>query len=144
MRQQHKSLSLIPKERQLLVEAFALLGAIRFGLWLLPFSVLRRRLATINQTNFKPDNAFTIDQIVEAVNRSNYYLPGDTNCLAKALVTQLLMLQYGHSSKLRIGVAKDEKGQFEAHAWVESQDQIVIGNLTDLERYTPMPSLAGG
>ncbi|MGH9544213.1 MAG: lasso peptide biosynthesis B2 protein [Terriglobales bacterium] len=39
-------------------------------------------------------------------------------------------------SRIRIGVSKDA-GQFEAHAWVESQDRVVIGD-SGLQRYTPM------
>lgn len=144
MKRLRKFLILTARERQLLIKAFVLLGVIRLGLWLLPFPVLRRLLATINQANPQPSHAPNTEQIVEAVNRSSRIMTGDAKCLARALTTQALMLRCGHSSEFRIGVAKGEKGQFEAHAWVESQGRIVIGNLTDLSRYTPMPSLAGG
>ncbi|MDJ0795941.1 MAG: lasso peptide biosynthesis B2 protein [Calothrix sp. MO_167.B12] len=146
MKRLSKFLSLTHTERQLFMQAFVLLGLVRLGLWLLPFETLRRLLVIINQANplglrqYSP----TTDQIVEAVNRSSRYLPGNAKCLARALTTQALMNRCGYSPELRIGVAKGEQGQFEAHAWIESQGQIVIGHLKDLSRFTPMPSFEGG
>jgi len=142
MKQLRKFLSLTNIERQLFIKAFLLLALVRLGMWLLPFKTLRRLLAIISQGNLVglPQYSPTTDQIVEAVNRSSCYLPGNPKCLARALTTQTLMSQYCYSAELRIGVAKGEQGQFEAHAWVESQGQIVIGNLTDLSRFTPMSS----
>ncbi|NET54236.1 MAG: lasso peptide biosynthesis B2 protein, partial [Merismopedia sp. SIO2A8] len=64
-------------------------------------------------------------------------------CLARALTTQVFMSRQGYSPQLRIGVAKGEGGQLEAHAWVESQGQVVIGYLGNLSYFTPLPSLEG-
>ncbi|NEO14256.1 MAG: lasso peptide biosynthesis B2 protein [Moorea sp. SIO4G2] len=143
MKQLRKFLSLTHTERQLFIKAFVLLALVRLGMWLLPFKTLQRLLAIISQGNAVGLRRYspTTDQIVEAVNRSSCYLPGNPKCLARALTTQTLMSQCRYSAELRIGVAKGEQGQFEAHAWVESQGQIVIGDLTDLSRFTPMSSL---
>jgi hypothetical protein len=40
---------------------------------------------------------------------------------------------------LRIGVLRDQKEKFQAHAWVESSGIVVIGGL-ELERYEPLTS----
>jgi hypothetical protein len=56
-------------------------------------------------------------------------------------VTQILFARYGFTAKLRIGVAKDGRERLKAHAWVESQGKIVIGNMQDLSRYKALPTL---
>jgi hypothetical protein len=44
-------------------------------------------------------------------------------------------------ASLRIGVSKGQRGDLQAHAWVESHGSIVIGNLSNLSHFTTMPSL---
>jgi hypothetical protein len=39
---------------------------------------------------------------------------------------------------VRIGVAKAQDGRLEAHAWLESGDQLVLG-AKGYERYSPLP-----
>ncbi len=70
-------------------------------------------------------------------------MPGGAKCLARALTTQVLLNRQGYLPDLRIGVAKATAGQLEAHAWVEYQGRIVIGQLNDLSRYLPLPSFEG-
>jgi hypothetical protein len=60
-------------------------------------------------------------------------------CLTQALATQILLGWRGHPTHLRIGVAYSETGQLQAHAWIESDGQIVVGELSDLPRYHPLP-----
>jgi hypothetical protein len=55
--------------------------------------------------------------------------------------TEILLTKYGYFPLLKIGVAKGEQEQIEAHAWVEEQEQIVIGNLRDFEKFTVFRSL---
>jgi hypothetical protein len=144
MKRLHKLLSLTSRERRLLVSAALLLGAIRLGLWLLPFQVLRRLLARITEATTQLQNAdeTSLDRVVWAVAVGSRYIPG-VKCLARALATQVLLSQRSYPTCLRIGVAKDKGGKLEAHAWVESQGRIVIGDLGDLSRYTPLPPLVG-
>jgi hypothetical protein len=70
-------------------------------------------------------------------------MPSGAKCLARALVCQVLMARRGYSPELRIGVAKSQEGTLEAHAWIESQGQVVIGDLKELPRFTQLPSLPG-
>lgn len=144
MRQLYKFLRLTSGDRQLLLSTAILLGAIRLGLWLLPFQTLRRLLARIMQTftELEPE-PFPVGRSVWAVEVISWRMPGGVKCLAKALATQVLLSRCGHSTQLCIGVAKDKKGKLEAHAWVESQGRIIIGGLTDMARFTPLPSLEG-
>jgi hypothetical protein len=54
----------------------------------------------------------------------------------------LLLNQFGHTARLRIGVVKDATERLQAHAWVEHQGIIVLGHTSDLAKYTPLPDLA--
>ena len=66
------------------------------------------------------------------------YVPAAT-CLTQALATRVLLSRLGQPAHLRIGVAKSKKGQLQAHAWVESQGKIIIGDQPDLSRFAIMP-----
>ena len=142
MKQLSKFLGLPRSERRLLLNAAFLLGAIRVGLWLLPFQTLRRLLARIYATRTQLQKRVSVGRVVWAVEVVSWYMPG-VKCLARALATQMLLNQHGHPAHLRIGVARSETGQLQAHAWVESQGRIVSGGLRDLWRYTPLPPLEG-
>lgn len=140
MKQLRKFLNLTNSDRYLQIITFTLLGLVKFGLKLLPFETLQRILVTISNTNsLGLQQSYTIDQIVEAVVRSSRYIPGGALCLPRALTTQVLMYWYDYSCELRIGVTRAKKGQFETHAWVESQGQVIIGDLTNFSRFIPLP-----
>lgn len=129
-------------DRLLLSVTLVLLSGIRLGLWLLPFQTLLQGLTKANQIASQwqvPQVA--IAEIIWAVNViSRYFAPG-SKCLARALTTKVLLDWQGHPSDLRIGVAKGKTGQLEAHAWVEVHEQIVMGYLSDLSRYSRLPTL---
>jgi hypothetical protein len=82
------------------------------------------------------------ERIAWAVRVARRYVPAAT-CLSQALAVRTLFRRQGYPAQLRIGVTKGERGQLEAHAWVESEGKIVIGGSQDLARYTPLPSLQG-
>jgi hypothetical protein len=77
-------------------------------------------------------------RVVEAVRRASRHVPRAT-CLTQAIASEIMLARHGHSSNLRIGVTKDAKGVFGAHAWLEVQGRVVIGDV-DLENYTVLPA----
>jgi hypothetical protein len=138
-----KFLHLSSRDRKLVIKAVLLVGAVRLGLWLLPFQVVLRMLEIQKKktAEFRKANpAAPLDRYIWAVKAASQYLPAAT-CLTQALATQTLLTKNGHPADLRIGVLKTKEGQLEAHAWVESDGKIVIGNLPDLARYNALPSL---
>jgi hypothetical protein len=135
----HKFLCLARKDREVLIRALFTVAAIRVGLWLLPFRVLRRLLARKTQV---PVAVYGVDSIVWAVTTASRYVPVAT-CLTQALAAQLLLARQGYSAELTIGVAKNREGRLEAHAWLVNQGQVVIGGGEDLSRYKPFPSFDG-
>lgn len=145
MKRLRKFLFLKSSDRQRLIKTFILLGLVRLGLRLLPFQTLQQLLASMSQVAPKRSrvNQTSVGRIIWAVNVSSRFMPGGAKCLARALTTQVLLSRQGHFPVLRIGVAKGERGQLEAHAWVESQGQVVMGYLRELSRFIPLPSFQG-
>lgn len=136
-------LRLPPADRRLLIEAALLLGTIRLGLALLPFQTMRhltgglarvgRRLQAVEHASF--------ERVGWAVTMVSRRFPSTCTCLTQALAAQVMLDRRGHPSRLCIGVARGAGGQLQAHAWVESRGMVVIGDLHDLARYVPLPSL---
>jgi hypothetical protein len=135
-----KFFSLPRQARSLLLRALFLLWVCRLGLWLLPFKTLRSLLTKF--TSRSKRNPAKIDTIIWAVAVASRYVPVAT-CLTQALAGQLLLNQHEAPALLRIGVAKNEQGRFQAHAWVESQGRIVIGNSPELLHFTRLQEFKG-
>lgn len=157
-----KLLFLEPGNFFLVLKTFIVLGLVRSGLLLLPFSKLQKLLITISQLLLKlsrrkkiniigltslplesekksKTDEFQIKNIIWAVNVSSKYMPGKVKCLARALTTEFLMNCLGYYPELRIGIAKGETEKLEAHAWIESQGKVLIGQLEDLARFQVLP-----
>ncbi len=134
-----KLLTLPPADRKLLFQAGALLGTVRLGLWILPFSRLRSLLAKTPHDG-SPTVGPSAERVAWAVSKASRYVPRST-CLVQAMAAKRLLANLGHEAELHIGVAKDDEDRLEAHAWVESGGEILTGALHDLSRYTPLPPL---
>jgi hypothetical protein len=141
MRRLHKFLILPLPAQCLLIISALLLAAIRLGLWLLPFQTLRRFLARITYLLAQPPKTAhtSIHNIAWAMAVVTRYVPVVGTCLTQALATQILLGWRGHPTHLRIGVAYSETGQLQAHAWIEGDGKVVVGDLSDLSRYQPLP-----
>ena len=120
--------------RWLLFYSFFLLTAIRLGLRFLPFKTLQQKVDRLSQSMTKTPS-YTLYGIVWAVEWSTRMMPGGAKCLARALTTQILMGQQRYPYDLCIGVLKSEAGDLKAHAWIESDDQIVVGWLPEIANY---------
>ena len=140
MKQISKFLQLPRTDRRLLVRSALLLSAVQLGLSLLPFQKLRLLLARMtSQRTFSQQRGETSpERVVWAVAVASRYVPG-VKCLASALVTQVLLARRGYAAQVRLGISRGEGGQLEAHAWVEDQGKILIGDLKDLSRYLTFP-----
>jgi hypothetical protein len=68
-------------------------------------------------------------------------MPG-TTCLTRALAATVLLERSGYPAQVRIGFGRNEESRLVAHAWVESDGPIVLGD-SDPTRYTPLVGLEG-
>ena len=123
----------------------ALLFLLIFKISLLIFSFGAIRKFTEYLSNLLPARQLVsmtpekISRIIVAVNKNLF---GEKNCLPQALAAVLLLKQYGYPANLGLGVFrgiyKGKQIDFEAHAWVESTDKIIVGNDKDIEYFTPL------
>jgi Transglutaminase-like superfamily len=139
MRRIHKFLNLSSSERRLLIKTWILLGVIRVGLELFPFSILRKLLFRLTCLFHGLEKDFSKEYLVWSVAVVSPYVP-KTTCLAQALAVQFLLKQAGHQARLHIGVNYGIGGRLDAHAWVESQGRVLIGGF-DTNRYTHLLAL---
>lgn len=125
------------------IKVVSLVAAIRLGLWFVSFRKIQAWVNRLTCPQVDPQiSQLTPDQIAGAVERISRYIPRAT-CLTQALTTQILLGRCGHSSSLTIGVARNEKNQFRAHAWVKHNDQVIIGGTEDsLKQYTALSAHA--
>jgi hypothetical protein len=121
------------QDRNLLLRALFLVGALRAGLCLLPFRVVQRLTARASRNAAA---TYPVGTYVWAVRSASRFVPGAT-CLTQALAAQVLLARSGYDSRIEIGVAKDEQRRFRAHAWVVCGDEIVIGR-AEADRYVPL------
>ena len=111
--------SMSAQDRRLLARAFMLNAWARLALQVM--AIDRLRDWATRQGNGKEDLA----RIVWASRAAARRTPFGT-CLSSALALQRLMAANGHGSDLHIGVARDA-GAFVAHAWVERDGIVLIG-----------------
>ena len=121
-----------------------LVARIRVALWIFPFKKVQLRFAgRMHDTARIPSKPVDLTEaraVGVAVRRSSRLVPAAT-CLPQALATRVMLERRGVANALRFGVAKSEAGVLEAHAWVEVDDVVVVGDLGDLARFHRLPDL---
>jgi hypothetical protein len=139
-----KLIHLDSSKRQLLISTFALLALVKLGLSIMSFKTLHRFMLKISYSQLKNQmpEQISLENIIWALNMSTHYIPGGAKCLARALTCRVFMSRYNYTSQLYIGVAKGEDEGLKAHAWIESQGQVVVGNLPDLCEFKKLVSFS--
>ena len=130
--------SLPRAQRRLLMRSVLLTAGVSAGLRLLPFSTLQRWLQP-SAANPPPAAAPSAEDIVWAVTIAGRYVPGAT-CLVQALLAERLLKLAGHPALLRIGVC-EQPPDFRAHAWVESNGKVLLGETETFSQFTSLPAL---
>ena len=144
MRRLRRFVSLPAAERRLLIRAVLLLCAIKLGLKLLPFRTVRHLLSGISESRLRlrKSDRCSIERVVWAVELAGRLAPRASTCLTQALTAQVLLLRRDHPALVHIGTVKAEGRTIQAHAWVESGGEVVIGG-HELEQYTWLTVLEG-
>jgi hypothetical protein len=126
-------------DRRRLLVALPVVAVVRTALWVLPFGTLRSAIERLVRSRSpKEASPDASDRIAWSVGSAARVVPRAT-CLTQALAGELLLRRAGYPAEVRIGVAKSSTGKLEAHAWVESDGRIVIGD-HDLHRFTTLGS----
>jgi hypothetical protein len=129
----------LPASKYLLfIRASIVVALVRIGLWVLPFSLLRRLVIRLVQGSAPRETVASIAWAVRAASRRT---PCAT-CLTQALAAHILLAKAGHHSRVEIGVSKDQRGCFEAHAWTVCDGAVVVGG-SELNKYAPLITWEG-
>jgi hypothetical protein len=146
MRRLRKFVDLSAGRKLLLLKAVLALAAVRAGLSLLAFGELRRLLSDFAHSGDKKESPQKSDihDIVWALGVAGRLFPKIGTCLTQALAGHAWLGSKGFSTNLRIGVHQDTRRKFNAHAWLERGDTIVLGYIgREHARYTPFASMRG-
>lgn len=132
-------LTLPADERAVLLRALWTLAVARVAIWMLPFRTVRRLLTP--KPGGRTDARITPGRVHWAVQQAQRVIP-DATCLPQALTAEALLVRGGRPVLLRIGVMKKPDGRIIAHAWAESDQRIIVGDLPGgLATYTHLPPL---
>lgn len=128
------------------LHALAVVAAVRVALWILPSALVLRGAGRITERRLaraakRAPARHEAVRTAAAVRRTARAVPAAT-CLTQALAGQILLATAGCRSHLRLGVAQGAQGQFQAHAWLETEWGVVLGG-GQLSRYTRLPDLRG-
>lgn len=112
------------RQRLLLLEAVAMLGAARLALLTLPFG----RVAAWLQRAPNPGrhDSATVLAVRDAVTVAARNVPWNAVCLPQAMAAKVMLARRGQGSALHLG-ARAEGGGIAAHAWLVAGDEIVVG-----------------
>ena len=137
-----RRLSRVPLSRWVAVaRVFPVVAATRVALWVLPY----RRVDALTRPVVAPARrgARYAQSTAWAAERIGEALLGDKPCLTQALAARWMLARAGYASEVRIGGRRNDDGVFEAHAWLVSNGQVVVGGRQAVS-YVEMSPLAPG
>jgi hypothetical protein len=125
--------------RRVLAEAFGVVLLVRLGLAVVPITVWQRLSERLLRRAREARRSGEIPaDIAWAVRRASRAVPGAT-CLTQSLSAQIVLARHGHASRLQIGVARTGTRELRAHAWLESDERILVGARVR-DTFTPLYS----
>jgi hypothetical protein len=128
-------------DRALVLRAFITLCAVRMLLWTLPFARVRSIVARLKTAGSRSRAAAPLvrpvpEKIAWALRAASGGVPSGSNCLVRALAGEILLARAGYLPALRFGAARPDDAPLAAHAWLECDGRIVIGEF-EAPGYTP-------
>ncbi|MEJ9229125.1 lasso peptide biosynthesis B2 protein [Peribacillus butanolivorans] len=131
------------KTKLLLIEAFINLGWARY-LKSIPFSKVAPSLGEqMKETSHTPNtlNKEELVSISQAIHIMSRYTFWESQCLVKAIAGMKMLEKRNIESTLYMGTAKDENGEFIAHAWLRSGPFYITGAEV-MDRFTVVSKFA--
>jgi len=120
---------------RLFMMGVAVLLVVRVGFSTVGYLWISRNLPTGSKD--RAPKAF-LHRVGHAVVAAAAWIPGCT-CLVQAVSAQILLSARGYASEIHIGVKPSDGRPIDAHAWLVSDGQVVVGDaLGDLSSYAPL------
>jgi hypothetical protein len=115
---------------------------VRAALSILPFRTVLRMADSLAQgTRRLRGSDPERDRMLRSIESAGRRLLPAGPCLSQAIVADMLLRRRGFDSQLRIGVAREESGALRAHAWVESDGEVVMGGEESRDDYSVFPGI---
>ena len=130
------ALRLSRRERRDAARAWLWLMAARAGLTVFSYGRIAELVARLPVRRIR--SGTPPDHWVRAIGRAIRLVPG-CGCLPQAIAAQCLLRREGLHSHIVFGVAHNQDGSLEAHAWLRSDGRILVGG-DAADRYTPLGS----
>lgn len=111
-------------KKSLLIKSLVLTIFVQTVLYIIPFSRIQTIISRITKIQIKQKKPKQIKDIIWAVLVVSSYIPRAT-CLVQAITVHILLAHNGYDSTIKIGV--NNLKNFEAHAWVEKNNDIILG-----------------
>lgn len=121
-------LSLSGWEAFFLCRCLLVVAAVRLGLTLFSYNRVRAMVTRLNARQCASMGELRL--VAWGVAAAARFVPGAT-CLTQALSGQYLLARQGNASNIRIGIERGTGEQLKAHAWLVSDDHIVLGGSVD-------------
>lgn len=128
----------------MLIEALLGLGISQIIITALPFKRIAGGLGEYMQESALTSNAAEIPLIKSvswAISIMSRHTIWESKCLAQAITAKYMLRRRNIKSTLYLGVAKNEKQEMLAHAWLRSGEKIVTGARTK-ENFVVLSSFA--
>jgi transglutaminase superfamily protein len=128
-----------PREFCLAAEAFVLLGCTQILLRMCHFQRLRRMLGKVMKVHAPVGpHSLPPDTLAWAVGAARRHLPFPATCFGEAVAAEALFRKHGYAPVMRVGAMRRD-GVFQAHAWLELNDVVVVGGPESMVKdYTPL------
>jgi Transglutaminase-like superfamily len=116
-----------PREFCLAAEAFVLLGCTQLLLRVCHFQRLRRMLSKVMKVDHRVSpRSVPADTLAWALRAARRHLPFPATCFGEAVAGEALFRKHGYVPVMCVGAMRRE-GVFQAHAWLELDDAVVVG-----------------
>lgn len=122
--------SLSSRVKWLLLKAIIISGIVKITLVFRPFNKVLNWLGKINMESDispHPESLILRTDVKTAIGLCDKYTLWKTECYTRALTCKLLLKHFNLPSTIYIGFYKDEKGNYNGHAWLRSYDMILTG-----------------
>lgn len=135
LRRIRKFLALDWQHKKLFLQAYLVLGKVRYSLLRRPFKKLVAELDVsrdaVVQAPLEPSARATALAVGWAVRTAANFTPWESTCLVQVLAAQRLLQKRGIAGVFYLGatnnVARDEAPGFLAHAWLKCNGEFITG-----------------
>jgi hypothetical protein len=91
-------------------------------LWLLPWRVAGR----VPFVAAPSGGAAPVDDVIHAIRSASRYVPA-ASCLTQAIALRAMLARRGQPAVLNLGVRNPAYGRLDAHAWLEADGRVILG-----------------